>query len=198
MGSKKRSSDSVELDNHKTDTDELRKKVKKGKKNDGAVNLSSDKVSKKKKKDDGEVAKLGSNEKSSNADKPMERKKKRKAMDKEKHRASSGDDEVKPKSANVEVNGDEKRLSNGLPEFHIGVFKDLGAADVAVREAAAERLVTELKEVQKAYDVLEDKEGVEGEVKLEAEKNDGLNECAPSVRYAVRRLIRGVSSSREV
>ncbi|XP_076929622.1 uncharacterized protein LOC143594119 [Bidens hawaiensis] len=201
MASKKRSSDSVELDNHKTDTDELRKKVKKGKKNDGEVNLSSDKVSKKKpekektkkKKEDGEVANPGSNEKSSNADKPMERKKKRKAMDKEKHRASSGDDEAKPKL----VNADGNRSSNGLPEFHIGVFKDLGSADVAVREAAAERLVTELKEVQKAYDLLEDKEGVEGEVKLEAEKNDGLNECAPSVRYAVRRLIRGVSSSRE-
>lgn len=37
-----------------------------------------------------------------------------------------------------------------------------------------------------------------GGSKLEAEKDDGLNNCAPSLRYAVRRLIRGVSSSREV
>ncbi|GJW37735.1 hypothetical protein Tco_0060655 [Tanacetum coccineum] len=35
------------------------------------------------------------------------------------------------------------------------------------------------------------------QIKEEAEKGDGLNKCAPSVRYAVRRLIRGVSSSRE-
>ena len=42
------------------------------------------------------------------------------------------------------------------------------------------------------------KESGEGGLKLEAEKDDGLDNCAPSVRYAVRRLIRGVSSSREV
>ncbi|KAG9130592.1 hypothetical protein Leryth_011848 [Lithospermum erythrorhizon] len=81
-----------------------------------------------------------------------------------------------------------------LPEFHIGVFKDLAAADCSVREEAAATLLTELIDVQKAYELLDDKEGV---VKLEAVKDDGLDECAPSVRYAVRRLIRGVSSSRE-
>ncbi|KAM0028732.1 putative DNA-directed DNA polymerase [Helianthus debilis subsp. tardiflorus] len=223
MGSKKRSSDSVEVDNHKSDTnvDELRKtmkKMKKGRKDDGEVtnpvNLSSDdevdKVSserskkklKKGKKSDGEVAVTNpkSNDNKSSADKPMERKKKRKALDKEKHRASSADNgEVKAKVESLEVKEVENRASNGLPEFHIGVFKDLGSADVSVREAATERLVMELKEVQKAYDMLEKKEDVEGEgeLKLEAEKNDGLNNCAPSVRYAVRRLIRGVSSSRE-
>jgi DNA polymerase phi len=85
-----------------------------------------------------------------------------------------------------------------LPKFHIGVFKDLASVDVSVREGAVERLVTELQEVQKAYEVTENKEVVEGGLKLEAEKDDGLNDCAPSVRYAVRRLVRGASSSREV
>ncbi|KAF2312266.1 hypothetical protein GH714_029613 [Hevea brasiliensis] len=88
--------------------------------------------------------------------------------------------------------------SNGdLPEFHIGVFKDLASADVSVREAAVERLVTELQAVQNAYEMVENKEVIEGGLKLEAEKDDGLNNCAPSLRYAVRRLIRGASSSRE-
>ncbi|KAK6156746.1 hypothetical protein DH2020_010994 [Rehmannia glutinosa] len=84
-----------------------------------------------------------------------------------------------------------------LPEFHIGVFKDLAAADASIREEAAKALVVELREVQNAYDKLENKDEVEDKSKLEAEKDDGLNNCAPSVRYAVRRLIRGVSSSRE-
>lgn len=84
-----------------------------------------------------------------------------------------------------------------MPEFHIGVFKDLAAASESAREAAAKQMVTELKAVQNAYDSRE-KESGEGGLKLEAEKDDGLDNCAPSVRYAVRRLIRGVSSSREV
>ncbi|KAJ9175014.1 hypothetical protein P3X46_013601 [Hevea brasiliensis] len=87
--------------------------------------------------------------------------------------------------------------TGGLPEFHIGVFKDLTSADVSVREAAVERLVTELQAVQKAYEMVENKELIEGGLTLEAEKNDGLNNCAPSLKYAVRRLIRGASSSRE-
>ncbi|KZV29182.1 DNA polymerase V [Dorcoceras hygrometricum] len=84
-----------------------------------------------------------------------------------------------------------------LPEFHIGVFTNLAAADASIREAAAKLLATELNEIQNAYDRLENKDEVEDKSKLEAEKDDGLNNCAPSLRYAVRRLIRGVSSSRE-
>lgn len=41
-------------------------------------------------------------------------------------------------------------------------------------------------------------DAIEGGHKSEAEKDDGLNNCAPSLRYAVQRLIPGVSSSREV
>ncbi|PWA62122.1 Armadillo-type fold [Artemisia annua] len=145
MGSKKRSSDSVVtiVDESKAYTEHLEKKMKKIKKTDG------------------EIDKVKTNTDSAA---PMERKKKRKALDKEKKNKSGGNGEVKVNVGDMEV---ENRIST-MPEFHIGVFKDLGNKEVEVREAAAERLVSELIEVQKA------------------------------VRYAVRRLIRGVSSSREV
>lgn len=146
----------------------------------------------------------GSAASSSNAlpDKPMERKKKRKALDKERHHATS--DDVGPKHKPLDSNVDKTPVPNptspssGLPEFHISVFKNLASADAAEREAAVESLVVELQEVQTAYEKLDNKELVEGGLQLEAEKDDGLNNCAPSLRYAVRRLIRGVSSSREV
>ncbi|KAK7302610.1 hypothetical protein RJT34_13502 [Clitoria ternatea] len=132
--------------------------------------------------------------------KPMERKKKRKALDKERRRAASqpnsepahSDPKPPPQSP------DSPRSSGtNPPEFHIGVFKDLAVATESVRERAVKQMVTELKEVQNAYDTFGEKEFGEGGFKLEAEKDDGLDNCAPSVRYAVRRLIRGVSSSRE-
>lgn len=134
---------------------------------------------------------------------PMEKKKQKRALDKERHRVES-EKEFKAKQelmASSESRSKQRTAisptTSELPEFHIGVFKDLAAAEASIREAAAHSLVAELLEVQKAYDVLENKEVVEGQLKLEAEKDDGLNNCAPSLRYAVRRLIRGVSSSRE-
>lgn len=136
----------------------------------------------------------------------MERKKLRKLRDKERHKAESKEIDsgaekmdVESKSDGNESAGTSNTSGGGvLPEFHIGVFKNLAAADASVREAAAKVLVTELREVQNAYEKLENKDEVEDKSKLEAEKDDGLNNCAPSLRYAVRRLIRGVSSSREV
>ncbi|XP_059313830.1 rDNA transcriptional regulator pol5 isoform X1 [Lycium ferocissimum] len=134
---------------------------------------------------------------------PMESKKQKRALDKERRRVES---EKKVESKQKLMASSESRsnqrmeispATSVLPEFHIGVFKDLAAAEASIREAAAHSLVAELLEVQKGYDSLENKEVVEGQFKLEAEKDDGLNNCAPSLRYAVRRLIRGVSSSRE-
>lgn len=130
--------------------------------------------------------------------KPMERKKKRKALDKERHHAAS--DDVRPKHKPLDLKVDKTAVpvstspSSGVPEFHISVFEDLKSADAAVREAAVESLVVELQKVQTAYEKLDSKELVEGRLQLEAEKDDGLNNCAPSLRYAIRRLIRGVSS----
>jgi DNA polymerase phi len=189
MGSKKRSSSSVEEVEVEGQLDAVRddnvvpnplekKKMKKEKKIDGALSV-----------------------------KPMERRKKRKALDKKrKHAAVSENEEEpkKPKQMGVEsVAGEDhapmvSSTSSGLPEFHIGVFKDLALADGKVREAAAEAMARELQEVQEAYERIENKDLVEGGFTLEAEKDDGLKNCAPSVRYAIRRLIRGVSSSREV
>ncbi|XP_022763604.1 uncharacterized protein LOC111309052 isoform X2 [Durio zibethinus] len=136
--------------------------------------------------------------------KPMERKKKRKQIDKERRRSVLENEESQPKQMNVQSTGNDARepvassSTGGLPEFHISVFKDLASADSSVREAAVKTMVTELQEVQKAYDRLENKDLVEGCLKLEAQKDDGLDNCASSLRYAVRRLIRGVSSSREL
>ncbi|CAH9079745.1 unnamed protein product [Cuscuta europaea] len=136
---------------------------------------------------------------------PMENKKEKRRKDKNRHQQEESETaEPEPEKIALQiknyVNMQTSPSSSGcvhLPEFHIGVFKDLGTADSSLREAAAEMLVTELQEVQKAYDQLENKEAVDGQLKLEAYKGDGLDKCAPSLRYAVRRLIRGVSSSRE-
>lgn len=131
--------------------------------------------------------------------KPMERKKKRKALAKEKHKflkpiCENTQDLIVP----MDETSSHSESDNGLPELHLGVFKDLGNGEVSVRVAAAERLVNELKEVQRVFEKVGGDGENEGGLMLEAEKDDGLNGCAPSVRYAVRRLIRGVSSSREV
>lgn len=131
----------------------------------------------------------------------MENHKKSKAFDKQRRSAKSkSKSELPAPDSAILVDSTSGGGSGGdsLPEFHIGVFKDLAAVNESIREAAVKQMVNELKEVQKAY---EGGQGMEidgdGGFKLEAEKNDGLDECAPSVRYAVRRLIRGVSSSRE-
>ncbi|KAL9231928.1 hypothetical protein vseg_007086 [Gypsophila vaccaria] len=169
MGSKKRGSNSIE---------------------DDVVALESDNI----------VEKNDSKE-----DIPMEKKKKRKMLDKERRRVESSTvNESKPAktvvSSAVEVE-DMEEDSGGTdkPVFHIDVFGDLASADGLKREAAAERLAVELMLVQRAFEkVGGEEEGSEGGgLKLEAEKNDGLDNCAESVRYAVRRLVRGVSSSRE-
>lgn len=184
MGSKKRNSSSVEEEKeyHKDTVVSIpleKKKIKKDKKTDGALSV-----------------------------KPMERRKKRKALDKERRRSAAFENEEeskRPKQIVSDLVEGEDRppvvapsSNGGLPEFHIGVFKDLASMDGKIREMAAEAMVRELQEVQEVYERIDNKDIVEGALKLEAEKDDGLKNCAPSLRYAVRRLIRGVSSSREV
>ncbi|KAG7976526.1 hypothetical protein I3843_06G153400 [Carya illinoinensis] len=182
MGSKKRNSSSVEeeMEDHK----------------DTVVSNPLDKKKMKKDKKANEALSI----------KPMERRKKRKALDKERRRsvASENEEESKrPKQIDADLVEGEDRApvapssNSSLPEFHIGVFKDLASMDGKVREVAAEAMVRELQEVQEVYERIDNKDIVEGGLKLEAEKDDGLKNCAPSLRYAVRRLIRGVSSSRE-
>ncbi|KAF2296524.1 hypothetical protein GH714_040526 [Hevea brasiliensis] len=76
----------------------------------------------------------------------MEKRKERKVLVKERRRLALENEESKPGLMQVdkkvnEITGQMVGSSTGgLPEFHIGVFKDLTSADVSVREAAVERL----------------------------------------------------------
>ncbi|KAL9251920.1 rDNA transcriptional regulator pol5-like protein [Drosera capensis] len=130
---------------------------------------------------------------------PMEKRKKRKLVDKERHHSLSETKKTKQvkdsetpmaTAANSFVMRDE-----GMPGLDLRLFTDLASAEGAVREAAAGELARQAKEIQRVF---EEKGGDEEEGVLGLErKDDGFDECAPTVRYAVRRLVRGVSSSRE-
>lgn len=199
MGGKKRSSDSlVEEGAVGADAGELSIK--------DSRNLSKKKL--KKQKDEKSEDEYTPDPSSS--DKPMERRKKRKELDKTRRLIALESKNVEnpnKQEASQVVSGDQTSgplktpppvtTGSSLPEFHISVFSGLSSIDSSKREAAAEMLVSELVDVQRAYDKISDKQEVESGSMLEAEKDDGLDDCAPSVRYAVRRLIRGVSSSRE-
>jgi len=136
----------------------------------------------------------------------MERKKERKELDKERHRQSAESTAAKAQPPAAEAaapaNPPPAPVAVG-PGLHMNVFRDLASPEASVREAAAEALVVELRQVQKAYEKSARKgesEAGDGDSasQMEAEKDDGLDNCAPSARYAIRRLIRGISSSREV
>ncbi|XP_058069514.1 rDNA transcriptional regulator pol5 [Magnolia sinica] len=185
MGRKKRNSDSVEgsLDQNDAPVDEVPQREKKARKE----------------KTEEEDAGGGTPCVIPHSLKPMEKRKKRKTMIKERNQTNSNTPEPS-KVRNLIKGPDVSQApspSSVLPEFHVGVFRDLASADLSVRESAAEALVTELWSVQKVYQKLGKKGSNEDEAQLEAEKDDGLKNCAPSLRYAIRRLIRGVSSSRE-
>lgn len=199
MGSKKRSSaDSSEDVEKKNHTDSFMKKKKKSKRD----KMNAD--------DSDAEAAAAPHPGVACTGKDMEKRKKRKASDKERKRAALDNDgdlprPAKPPAAVVsESNSDGPETSSAaaasssLPELPLSYFRDLASPEGSVREAAATSLVTRLQEIQKQYEMLPDKESVDGGLMLEAEKNDGLDNCAPHLRYALRRLIRGVSSSREV
>lgn len=82
------------------------------------------------------------------------------------------------------------------PELHMDVFRNLSSADARIRAAATLTLVKELQEVQRVYEQSGTEGNDDGDLKLEAAKDDCLKNCAPTMRYAIRRLIRGISSSR--
>ena len=72
------------------------------------------------------------------------------------------------------------------------VFRNLSSTDARIRAAATLTLVKELQEVQKFYEQSGTKGNDDGDLKLEAAKD------APTMRYAIRWLIHGISSSRAV
>ncbi|KAM0933020.1 putative DNA-directed DNA polymerase [Dioscorea sansibarensis] len=128
--------------------------------------------------------------------KPMEKLKKRRALDKERHAKDSGNMETfKPKKSSEVVAGTPTITpAHGL---RMDVFSDLASAECSMREAAAEALVVEVRKAQKVFKKVGKKGIEEGVAPLEAKKDEGFENCAPSVIYAIRRLVRGVSSSRE-
>jgi DNA polymerase phi len=164
------------------------------------------------------VYSLTSSSKISEKLKQMEKHKARKAMDKERRRlASEGKqqleskleskkEEQKAESESKPVKKESKQAgtvvastSLGQPGLHLDLFRGLSSQESSVREEAAERLVRELRNVQRSYEESNgDDEEVSESVKMEAKKDDGMDNCAPSLRYAIKRFIRGVSSSREV
>ncbi|KAJ4757383.1 DNA polymerase V [Rhynchospora pubera] len=161
------------------------------------------------------MASIPSSSKVSEKLKQMERRKVRKALDKERRRvASEGNQksESKSESNTEEEQNPESELKQETkepvtsvagtsltqPGLHLDLFRGLSSQESSVREEAAERLVRELRDVQRSYEESNGENGEQGDpVKLEAEKDDGMENCAPSLRYAIRRFIRGVSSSRE-
>jgi DNA polymerase phi len=119
----------------------------------------------------------------------MERKKQRKELDKELYRQSSESEvaAAKPQPPPTEaaaappVCPPPAPVTTG-PGLHMDVFRDLASLEVSVREAAAEALVAELKDVQKAYEKGVQKGEKEagagyGPLQMEAEKDDGLENC---------------------
>ena len=82
------------------------------------------------------------------------------------------------------------------PELHMDVFRNLSSTNAKIRAAATLTLVQEMQEVQMVYE----QSGIEGNddgyLKLEATKDACLKNCAPTMKYAIRRLICGISSSR--
>ncbi|KAG8498066.1 hypothetical protein CXB51_007330 [Gossypium anomalum] len=110
-------------------------------------------------------------------------------MDNNKGEMGNGVMEIIKKRKQIDMEKQQKQMNTGgLPEFHVSVFKDLASKDSSVRNAALEKIVTELREVQKEYDRLKDKDNLvddDGGLKLDAQLDDGLDNCASSSRYAV-------------
>ncbi|XP_078169709.1 uncharacterized protein LOC144564074 [Carex rostrata] len=149
--------------------------------------------------------------------KQMEKRKARKALDKERRRlASEGKQQAESKlestteapkeeSESKQVKQESKEAGTSVtstslaqPGLHLDLFSGLSSQESSVREEATEQLVRELRDVQRSYEESNGENGGAGEVvNMEAKKDDGMENCAPSLRYAIRRFIRGVSSSRE-
>ncbi|KAJ0962754.1 hypothetical protein J5N97_027876 [Dioscorea zingiberensis] len=141
-------------------------------------------------------AAVKSSKESQESIKPMEKLKKRRALDKERHAKGSDFVETLKFKKSSEVLAVTPTLSHSQG-LRMDVFSDLASAESSVRKAAAEALVVELRKAQKVFEKV-GKKGIEEEVvPLEAKKDEGFENCAPSVIYAIRRLVRGVSSSRE-
>ncbi|MBA0739008.1 hypothetical protein Gogos_012311 [Gossypium gossypioides] len=83
--------------------------------------------------------------------------------------------EIIKKRKQIDMEKQPKQMNiSGLPEFHVSVFKDLASKDSSVRDAALEKIVTELQEVQKEYDRLKDKDNLVDDVMMMVDVRDCL------------------------
>ncbi|CAK9219878.1 unnamed protein product [Sphagnum troendelagicum] len=89
--------------------------------------------------------------------------------------------------------------SSACPEpVGMQIYWNLSSVNACVREAAAVALAKELESDQQEFEAGGRQEGAAEEVLGAVKDVDGaLKGCAPSVRYAVRRLVRGLGSARE-
>ena len=78
------------------------------------------------------------------------------------------------------------------------VFRNLSSADAKIRAAATLTLVQELQEVHTVYEQRGTEGNDDGYLKLEAAKDACLKNCAPTMKYAILRLICGISLSRAI
>ena len=78
------------------------------------------------------------------------------------------------------------------------LFRNLSSADARIRAATTLTLVQELQEVQTVYEQSGTEGNDDGDLKLEAVKDACLKNCAPTMKYAIRRLICGISLSRAI
>lgn len=138
---------------------------------------------------------------------PMERRKKRKRLDKERPRLTSLDQADSSSPMAHSTTNPPPPASSFPHALDLNLFSQLSSPVASVRESAVESLVTTLRLVQLDFQRQSQRQAKErgvvfdgdrGSRLLEAHKDDGLQNCADNVRYSVRRLIRGVSSSRAV
>ncbi|BBN10857.1 DNA polymerase phi [Marchantia polymorpha subsp. ruderalis] len=103
----------------------------------------------------------------------------------------------------VSLKGSSLLVKAGAAPEPVGmqIYWNLSSVEASVREVASLALVKELTAAQKDYEergLGKEERAAEavilGEGKVE---EDGLEDCSPAVQYALRRLVRGVASSRE-
>ncbi|KAL3690685.1 hypothetical protein R1sor_004336 [Riccia sorocarpa] len=99
-------------------------------------------------------------------------------------------------------NGLNASMDEGVVPEPVGmqIYWNLSSVQANVREAASLALVKELIAAQKDYEARglgKDDRAAEALPQGEGKVEEGLHDCSPSVQYALRRLVRGVASSRE-
>ncbi|KAL2622927.1 hypothetical protein R1flu_003132 [Riccia fluitans] len=105
-------------------------------------------------------------------------------------------------SLSTAMEGANVSMDGGVVPEPVGmqIYWYLASVEANVREIAALALVKELTAAQKDYEesgLGKEERDAEAVILGEGKLEDGLGDCSPAVQYALRRLVRGVASSRE-